>query len=291
MKTSRKPVSLLSVLALTACVVMPAGPFAAAAQAQADGDSAAAPSMPYADLADLADAATMVAIVEVTKAVELDADRTGPVRAGWARAYVEADTKSLLAGSSAIGAEVKYLADVKLDARGRMPKLKRRTMVVFAHPVPGRPAELRLVAPDAQVPLADAGEARLRSLLAQLVAPDAAPKVTGVRDALHTPGNLAGEGETQIFLETADGEPASIAVIRRPGQPTQWGLSTGELVDPDARPPALDTLAWYRLACGLPQQLPPRAQISADPSLRDIAARDYAAVVARLGACERQRVF
>ncbi|WP_156500462.1 hypothetical protein [Croceicoccus bisphenolivorans] len=262
------------------------------AQQSAPGvSSESVPVMAFSDLADLATAAPMVAIVEVKKASRLDPERTGPVKAGWARAYVEAETKTLLAGKAAIGGKVKYLADIKLDARGKMPRIRKQTMVVFARPVAGRVDELQLVAPDAQVPLAYAGEARVRALLAEIVSADAAPEVTGVRDAYHTPGNLAGEGETQIFLKTANGDPASIAVVRRPNGPPRWGLSTGELVDIEATPPAPNTLAWYRLACALPAQLPASAQIATDPSLRQAAARDYALVVQQLGQCGRQRVF
>ncbi|MBB3989079.1 hypothetical protein [Croceicoccus naphthovorans] len=279
--------SALSAAAALAILPAIAAPNAALAQS----DSSQISAIPYADLADLATAAPMVVVVKVKKAVELDKDRTGPVREGWTRAYVEAETERLLAGNSPIGGKIKYLADVKLDSRGRMPNFKKSTMVLFARPVAGRPGEIQLVAPDGQVPIGLVGEERLRGLLQQTLSADAAPEVTGVRDALHTPGNLAGEGETQIFLETADGEPASIAVLTRPGQPPRWGLSLGELVNPDAGPPAPNTLAWYRLACALPQQLPASAQIATDPAMRAAAARDYALVVRQLGACGRQRVF
>ncbi|RVQ66617.1 hypothetical protein EKN06_10940 [Croceicoccus ponticola] len=252
---------------------------------------ASRPLLAYADLADLVTSAPMVVVVQVKKASKVDPERTGPVRAGWVRTYVEADTKALLSGRAAIGGKVKYLADVKLDPDGRMPKLKKQTMVVFARPVAGQPAELQLVAPDAQVAIGLIGEARLRSLLAELAALDAAPQVTGVRDAYHTPGNLAGEGETQIFLKTAKGESASITVLRSPSEPVRWGLSTGELVNPDAAPPAPDSLAWYRLACTLPAQLPASAQIASDSALRQAAARDYALVMRQLGPCGRQRVY
>lgn len=282
---------LVPVLAAAMLAGAGAGAFVpvVAASAQETVDSQAL--MPYADLADLADAAQLVAVVTVKKAVELDADRTGPVRNGWTRAYVEADTKSLLSGNAPIGAKVKYLADIPLDAKGRMAKIKKRDMVLFARPVAGKPGEVQLVAPDAQVPIEIVGDTRLRTLLGELVTPDGAPVVTGVRDALHTPGNLAGEGETQIFLKTEDDSPASIAVIRSPNHPVRWGLSTGELVNPDARPPAKGTLAWYRLACALPAQLPASAQIATDPSLRRAAAQDYAVVIEQLGDCGRKRVF
>lgn len=284
---ARKFVPVLAAVMLAgagACAFVPQ-----IASAQTETDSRAL--MPYADMADLATNAQLVAVVKVKKAVELDADRTGPVRQGWTRAYVEAETQSLLSGNVPIGARVKYLADIPLDAKGRMATVKKRTMVLFARPVPGKPGELQLVAPDAQVPIEIVGDTRLRTLLGELVADKGAPAVTGVRDALHTPGNLAGEGETQIFLKTEDGSPASIAVVRSPNHPVHWGLSTGELVNPDARAPAKDTLAWYRLACSLPAQLPASAQIATDPSLRRAAAQDYAVVIEQLGPCGRKRVF
>ena len=87
-------------------------------------------------------------------------------------------------------------------------------VVLFARPVAGRMDEIQLVAPDAQILASKVDTTSLRSLLAEKLSPDAPPVVTGVRDALHTPGNLAGEGETQIFLKTKDGSPASIAVVR-----------------------------------------------------------------------------
>lgn len=261
------------------------------------GDATAAtaresvPAMKFADLADLAVAAPIVAVVDVRKASRVDPARTGPVKPGWARVYVEADTRTLLYGESALGARLRYLADVKLDADGKMPKLRKQTMIVFARPVDQRVDELQLVAPDAQVPLAFAGEERVRALLAEIHAAEVAPPIVGVRDAYHTQGNLAGEGETQIFLRTANGDPASISVVRSPNAPPRWGLSIGELVDADAVPPARNTLAWYRLACGLPPQLPAAAQMASDPALRQAAAQDYAMVVRELGPCVRDRVY
>ncbi len=248
-------------------------------------------SITYADLADLALDAPLAITAEVRRTSRIDPERTGPVRPGWARIYVEAETKSLLAGTTPIGEKLKYLADVKLTAKGKVPKLKGETVVLFARPVPGSSDEIQLVAPDAQIPAFKVNTTSLRSLLAEKLSPDAAPVVTGVRDALHTPGNLAGEGETQIFLKTKDGSPASIAVVRAPGQPPVWGLSTGELVQIDARPPRAGTLEWYRLACSLPATLPAEAQLASDPALRQQASADYATVIRQLGPCERKREF
>jgi hypothetical protein len=120
-----------------------------------------------------------------------------------------------------------------------------------------------------------------------MVAPGAPPHITGVRDALSVAGNLAGESETQVFLETRGGSPVSLTILRRPGRTPVWGVSWGEIIDQAARPPQASTLEWYRLACALPQRLPSSANLSRVPEERSRAERDYAFVLASLGPCVR----
>jgi len=249
---------------------------------------AADPELTYADLVDLALPAQLVALAEVRKAIRLkpeEAPGLGPDRA---RLYIEARTLDLLVGDD-IGESIRFLADVPLDARGKPPKLGRTEVIVLGRAVPDRIDELQLVAPDAMVLLTPAREATLRAILTETSRPDAPPAITALREALHVSGNLAGEGETQLFLGTASGAPVSISVLRRPGQPTTWGVSFTEIVDSAARPPLPATLAWYRLACGLPTRLPERANISSTLADRRIAAEDYAQVLADLGPCSRKR--
>ena len=246
------------------------------------------PELTYADLVDLALPAQLVALAEVRKAIRLkpeEAPGLGPDRA---RLYIEARTLDLLVGDD-IGESIRFLADVPLDARGKPPKLGRAEVIVLGRTVPDRIDELQLVAPDAMVLLTPAREATLRAILTETSRPDAPPAITALREALHVSGNLAGEGETQLFLGTASGAPVSISVLRRPGQPTTWGVSFTEIVDSAARPPLPATLAWYRLACGLPARLPERANISSTLADRRIAAEDYAQVLADLGPCSRKR--
>lgn len=240
----------------------------------------------YADLADLADHATVVARAEIRKAAALKPEQAPGVPAGMARVYIEARTTALLAGP-AIGESLHYLADIPLDGMGRLPRLKKAPVLVFARPVEGRPGELRLVAPDAQVNWDPATEATTRAILTELLAPGAPPRITGLREALHVRGNLAGEGETQLFLATEGGAPVSLSVVHRPGQPTVWGVSFSEIVDQAARPPAPATLAWYRLACFLPPALPPGANLSGSAEDQQVATDDYALVLRDLGPCGR----
>jgi hypothetical protein len=269
-----------------------AAPCVALAQTVAGGNVArtegAAFGPTYADLATLSDAAELVVRVQIRKAMALKPDRAPGLVPGFARLYVQANTVALIAGRSGVGAAVTYLVDVPLDARGKVPKLKKREFLLFARAVPGRAGELQLIAPGAQVDYTPAIEARVRPILTELYGKDVPPRVTGVSDALAVPGTLTGESETQIFLATETRDPVSITVLRRPGQPVQWGVSWGEIIDSAARPPAPETLRWYRLACALPPQLPSNANLAREAAERRLAAGDYAFVKQALGPCERQ---
>lgn len=246
---------------------------------------AAAPS--YADLADLSDTSELAVHAKIKRAIPLSAERAGDVAPGHARVYVEAETVALIAGNAPLGQSVRYLVDVPLDAKGKVPKLKKREVLLFARPVVGKPGELQLVGPDSQLDWSPELEARVRPILGELAEADAAPAVTGVRDALSVAGTLVGESETQIFLSTAGGDPVSLTVVRRPGMTPAWGVSYGEIVDQAARPPLPDTLAWYRLACFLPDKLPSSANLSQDSASRARAAQDYRFVIEQLGVCSR----
>jgi len=211
------------------------------------------------------------------------------MRAGWGRFYVQARTRALLTGQAPQGEALTYLVDMPLGARGKPPQVKKRDVLVFARPVRGRPGELQLVAPDAQLIWTPGVEAQLRTVLTELAAPDAPGRVTGVRELIHVAGNLAGEGETQIFLTTEDGAAASITVQRRPGAAPLWGASFSELVAELGNPPRRDTLAWYRLACFLPAAPPAGANLSESEASRVQADADYRMVIADMGACTRMR--
>jgi hypothetical protein len=242
----------------------------------------------YADLATLSDAADLVIRVQIRNQTALKPDRAPGLAPGFARLYIEAQTTALIAGRSTVGGTLVYLVDVPLDAKGKVPKLKKREFLLFADTVPGRAGEVRLVAPSAQLAFAPELEARLRPILTELYAAEVPPRITGISDALAVSGTLTGESETQIFLATETRAPVSLTVLRRPGQRPQWGVSWGEIIDSAARPPAPETLRWYRLACALPAQLPSSANLARDAAERRLAAGDYAYVLAQLGPCERR---
>jgi len=248
-----------------------------------------APAFTYADLADRALAAPVALVVTISEAIRLDPAQSAGVPAGHARLYVEATASRLIRGPADIPPLVRYLADVPLDGKGKVPKLKKAQMLVLARAVSGRPGELQLVSRDAQIPLTPELEPRVRAILTEAVRTDAPPPITGVASAFHVAGTIEGEGETQIFLATRDNRPISLNVLRRPGQERSWSVALSEVVDEAAQPPARDTLLWYRLACGLPASLPAEAVDDLDGSAAEAARADYAFVRAQLGACARSR--
>lgn len=243
----------------------------------------------YADIADLTDSTPLVIRAQPRKVIQVEPERARGLRSGWGRFYVEARTEGVIAGTVPLGGDLRYLVDLPLDAKGKPAQFKKKSVVLFARTVPGRPGELQLVKPDAQILWDPAFDARLRGIIKEFFAPAAPQKVTGVREAIHVGGDLAGSGETQLFLSTANGEPAAITVARQPGATPRWSVSFSEVVAGDAAAPGRDTLAWYRLACFLPPQLPAGANISPTSNDRAAAARDYRFVIEQLGPCPRSR--
>lgn len=272
---------------LLVCSLILAGvPITASAQKSV---SSSAPVTLYADLADLATKAPLTVQVKIRKAAKISGPAAAGVLLTHQRYLIEADVTALIRSNVALPPRVKYLFDAPRDSAGKLPKLVKSDVLVFATTVTNRPNEIQLIAPDAQIAAAPADVGRVRAILAEDSRSDAPPRVTGVGNAFHVAGALEGEGETQIFLTTADGRPISFTVIRNPGLVPIWSVSSGELVDSQSANPSRDTLLWFRLACFLPRMLP-RGSIEG-LSLEDaqIVAEDYRTVVTGLGTCPRAR--
>ncbi len=262
--------------------------FADAAFAQTNRLAPTAPvSIGYADLADLALAARATVVVTVHDVIRLKGADAAGVAPGATRFYVDGDVNGLIAGPGGIPARVSWLVDTPLDAANRPPRLKKQKLILLARPVPGKPGTLQLVARGAQLAWSPELEQRLRSILTEANSTTAPPVVTGVGHAFHVAGSIPGEGETQIFLKTADNRPVSLNIQRHPGEDPRWALSLGEIVDDTAAAPKTDTLLWYRLACALPPALP--ADAVADQADDDAtqARADYRLVMDSLGRCGR----
>lgn len=246
-----------------------------------------APAWTYADLADVFGPAPIAVRARITAATRIKDVSTN---VGLSRFYIEAEVISLIRGPGGVPPRISYIIDVPFDSRGRVPKLKKADVLIAALPVSGRPGEIQLASGDAQLMWTPAIDAQVRSIIAAVLAPNAAPVVTGVGSAFHVAGSIPGEGETQLFLTTANGAPVSLSILRRPGEARRWALALGEIVDEAAGPPARGTLSWYRLACFLPRALPDRAVSELAVADADVAREDYAYVIGELGTCERTRV-
>ena len=242
----------------------------------------------YADLVTMAMAADTVAIVAVEDQIAFPEERAPDVPPTHIRLYIESLTQNLLAGPQAVGAQLAYVVDQRRDPDGDAPKLENRQFLVFGDLSQSQLGALQLLSSDSMMPAGPRIEARVRQVLTQLAATDVPPAILGLRDVISVPGNLVGESETQMFVETDTGAPVSLTVIRRPDMAPQWGVSLGELVDASAQPPERETLTWYRLACFLPRELPDNSFLQRDRTSQDQARADYAFILSELGPCERR---
>jgi len=243
----------------------------------------------YADIADLVLSAPIIADATVRSTSKIKAAEAPNLAPGLVRLYVEVDVTALVRGADGLPPRIGYLLDVMPDSAGRVPKFKKARVLIFARPVAGAVNQVQLVAPDAQLDWTPASDARARRIAKDALASEAPPVITGVGNAFHVAGALPGEGETQIFLTTADQRPVSLSILRRPGEQPRWAVALSEIVDESAAPPAPETLLWYRMACALPPTLPERSTTSLEAADATIAREDYAFVLAALGPCGRTR--
>ncbi len=269
---------------LASLVLIPLNPEPLRAQ---DAAPIPAPDLTYVDLIELNQSSDMVVKIVVEDQVKVPPERAPGLAPGQVRLYVEAITQALLAGSAPVGETLNFLVDVPLNAKGKAPDLEDVSFLLFARRVAGRPGEIQLAGPEAMFADDPVWEQRVRHVLTQMLQGAQWPAITGVREVMSVPGNLAGESETQIFLETRSGEPAAITVLRRPGMATSWGVSWTDIVDQSARAPLPETPEWYALACFLPAVLPDEALIQRDGQSRQRAQEDYALVLEQIGDCTR----
>lgn len=245
------------------------------------------PAPQYADVADLVLRSPIVLDSVIRSAVKLDGPQAVGTPPGLVRLYVEADVVALIRGKETVPARISWLYDVAPDARGRLPKLNKRRVLVFARPIAGHATQVQLTGADSQRDWSPAADALTRRVITETIAADAPPRITGIANAFHVAGTLPGAGETQIFLQTETRRPVSLNVIRAPGEAPRWAVALSEIVDEAAAPPPRDTLLWYRLACGLPRALPDSATQALEPADQRAASADYQFILSALGPCTR----
>jgi hypothetical protein len=237
----------------------------------------------YADVADLVTGAPIVAdaVIANVQKVKVGVGEDGKV--GTDYLLVTAQVRAVIRGQNGVAPSVSLLVN-PASING---KLRRKDRVfLFAEPT-AKATQIRLVSRNAiQIWNLDL-EKTVREITADVLASDSPPAIIGVGDAFHVAGTIAGEGETQIFLRTANNAPVSLSIVRRPGQPPHWGVALGEIVDEASVPPQKGTLLWYRLACALPDQLPATSLRALETLDAQAAIADYAFVRESLGSCGR----
>ena len=244
--------------------------------------AAPATTLTYADLAELTLASPVIVRAAVVKAERLTGENAPGLAADRARLLVHARVVAAILAPDAVPAQLDYLLETPLDAKGKPPKLKDLPVLLFLRPGE-RLGQFALASARAQQP-DDAGTiTTVRSILAE--ARTDLPRVTGITSAFRVPGSLPGEAESQFFVSTADSRPISLVVLSRQGQERTLELALGDVIDEAAAGVKPRTMLWYRLACFLPQTLP--ASIGGDDraGLED----DYKFALGNIGKCERTK--
>lgn len=259
------------------------------ATAQSANPASANPVIPessYADVADLAVTANTIIDARIRRVSPVPPETVPNLPPQLVRLYVEAEVNTVLFGRDPVARRVGFLVDQPRRADGRAPRIKGTRVLLFARPVT-QSNRLLLITPSAMLGWDAARDATVRSIIGELARTAAPPRVTGVGQLFHVPGSIPGESETQIFLRTESGDPVSLSILRRPGESPRWAVAFGEIVDESATVPQRRTLGWYRLACGLPAELPPASLAAMPGADARAAAEDYALVMRALGSCDR----
>jgi hypothetical protein len=243
----------------------------------------------YADVADLVVAAPVIVDVMIRKTTNVSAQQAIGVPTTLQRTVVEADVMTLLRGTQGMPGTVRFLVDVPRTPKGKLPKLKKQRFFLFGSQVAGSPGTIKLSRPDALAEWSPANDAMVRAITREAVQIDAPKAITGVSSAFFSAGSVIGEGNSQIFLNSADGPPYAISVTSKAGGKKSWTISTSDLIEETASAPKTNSLLWYRLACGLPASLPLQQLEDKDQQTIDNIRSDYAYVQKSLGRCDRTR--
>lgn len=243
----------------------------------------------YADVADLVIISPMIANVIIKDTKNISAEQAVGVPPTRQRMLVEADVTALIRGDGGIAPRIKFLLDVPKDAKGKTPKLKKQRFFILGSQVPNQPGEFRLSRPNALIQWSASNDILVRTIAQEALLLDAPPAVKGISSAFFSPATVPGDGETQIFIDTANGTPISLSIVSRQGQAKRWSVSTSELIDENTTAPAAQTLLWYRLACGLPRSLSADLVESTGDANVARAQGDYNFVLQSLGPCVRKR--
>ncbi len=241
-----------------------------------------------ADLAALTSETPIIVRAEIEKSSRLSEKLSPGLAPGFRRHLVRARITNVLIAPGFVPRQIEYLVDIGADARGRTPNLKDLPVLLFLS-AGHREAQFQLLRPWGQVDWTSERDAYVRAVAAEVVLEPAVAKmeITGIGQAFHVPGSLPGEAESQIFIQTKSGDPMSLVVLSRPGQPKRFSVATGDIIDDAAADVKDGSLLWYQLSCGLPRDLPSDSTSTLDAGLADAVQQDYRFVLDSLAPCDR----
>lgn len=279
-----------SALALTLATTVISVTFSTASGAVTPEAPVPPPLPSYARVADLVTSAATIATFRVRAMTLVPAERAPGLVAGRRRFLVEAETLTLIRSKDVLARQISFVVDLPDNGDRKAPKWKGRVLLAFGR-IDQRVDFFQLQASSALFAWSPDLEAMVRRIASELAAPDAPPVIKRINSVFHVSGAVEGEGETQVFLDTENGTPISLSIVRRPDEKPQFGAALGEIVDQAASLPAPATPLWYRLACALPDALPARALTGQAPADASAASRDYKAFIAAMAPCDRSEAL
>lgn len=275
---------LLAIALAGSCGAFPG--FSSGALAQSQPSAASIPLPGYALVADLVTSVPAIATVRVRSMTPVPPERAAGLELGKRRFLVGVETLALIRSNDAMARQASFLLDLPDAGERKTPKWKGRSFLLFGK-VEQRVDFFQLQSSKAILPWSPETEAMVRRIATELSAPDAPPAISRINSVFHVSGAVQGEGETQIFLDTAKGSSISLSIVRRPDEKPRFGAALGEVVDEAAALPAPDTPLWYRLACGLPSELPEQALAGQGAAEASAATRDYRDFMTAMAPCKR----
>src|SRR3712207_6874651 len=106
---------------------------------------------------------------------------------------IEAQVQNVLVAGGAVPGRITYLWDAPLDARGKPPKPKGASVILFLRPVPGREGQFQLTSRNGQIARTPRSEAAVRRVLADSRSPELRDlRITGIGNAFHVRGSIPG---------------------------------------------------------------------------------------------------
>ena len=192
-------------------------------------EPAPAPMPSYARVADLVTAVPAIASVRAKSVTLIPRERATGLAPENNRFLIAAETMSLIRGNDVLSRDVSFLIDLPNAQYPKPPKWKKRPFLLFGS-VGSRVDFFQLSSSNAIFAWSADVEAMVRRVAGQFAATDAPPAISGINSAFHVQGTVQGEGETQIFLQTAKGSQVSLSVVRRPDEKPQFGAALGEKV-------------------------------------------------------------